>query len=153
MRDWGLFLSLGASIAAPTRLLDFSKLAESALGGIGWRRADREWTHTGHAGLPSFTHPGDVAPKVLFGTLREFGIEFVQELAGRLGSGQPNAAHRVAAKVLAAGGLVWTTNVDRAIEGARECDGFAPPRYGRSGSRPVPHVLASLCETLFVRLV
>ncbi len=126
-----LFLGAGASVAAPTCLPDFGSLARGVMGSVGWRYRNGYWRK---AGFPSFADPGRaVSPEVLFGTLQGFGVGYAEGIAEVLNTGSPNAAHRAAAAVLESGGMVWTTNVDRAVEGACAARGMAgPPRFGRS---------------------
>lgn len=125
-----MFLGAGASVSAPTRLPAFPSLARGVLGGVGWRLRNGVWRK---AGFPAFGDPGRaVSPEVLFGTLQGFGVDCTPGIADVLRADQPNAAHRVAAAVLESGGMVWTTNVDLAVEGACASRGMAcPPRYGR----------------------
>jgi hypothetical protein len=101
---------------------------------LGWHD---DWVNEGSAkvrvwsrpGFPSVRDPGRaVSPEVLFGTLKTFGVPFAAEVARVLDTATPNAVHAIAAQVLAARGMVWTTNVDRAVEGACE---VLPPRFGR----------------------
>lgn len=156
-RDWVLVLGAGASVAAPTCLPAFPALARGTLGGIGWSYRNGYWRKKG---FPAFADPGRViSPEVLFGALQAFDVRFAPAIAERLGTDKPNAAHRVAAAVLERGGMVWTTNIDLAVEGACIGRGLpVPSRYGRQapaparrppsrGSAPVtPSVLAPLRE-------
>lgn len=135
--DWLLFLGAGASVARPTRLPTFDVIAAAVLRGIGWKPyelegdAGRLWTHPFY---PSFPSPG-IAPEVLFGTLRLFDIEFVQEVADTLTANAPNAVHCIAAEVLRRGGTVWTTNIDNAVELGCAEQGIETRRAGRAAHR------------------
>lgn len=143
MDDWLLFLGAGASVAAPAGLPDFAKLSEGVLGGLGWAwhsspgpdgSTTGEWQQ---APYPPFSRV-NLAAEVLFGTLHSFGAPFAGQVARVLGDAghQPNAAHYVAAEVLARGGLVWTPNVDLCIERAfAGRAGTSPHRAGRAGGR------------------
>ncbi len=143
MDDWLLFLGAGASVAAPACLPDFALLSEGVLGALGWTwqpSLDPQHPEMGtweHKVYPSF-QPTSFATEVLFGTLHSFGLRFAGEVARVLGDGghEPNAAHHVAAGVLACGGLVWTPNVDLCVERAfADRTGANPPRAGRAGGR------------------
>lgn len=143
MDDWLLFLGAGASVAAPASLPDFARLSEGVLGGLGWtwhpspdpaRPEMGEWQQAPYPPFP----PANLAAEVLFGTLHSFGAPFAGEVARVLGDAghRPNAAHHVAAEVLARGGLVWTPNVDLCIERAFAGRmGTGPRRAGRAGGR------------------
>jgi hypothetical protein len=132
--EWVLFLGAGASVSAPTRLPAFPSLARGVLAGVGWRYAGGSWRQKG---FPTFVDPGRVvSPEVLFGTLQAFEVNFAPKIAGVLDVDRPNAAHRVAAAVIESGGMVWTTNVDRAVEAACRQRGLGvPPRFGRQTFR------------------
>lgn len=136
MDDWLLFLGAGASVGAPASLPAFPALSAGVLQGMGWHlvEGDDGVTRWVHARYPSFAAP-QMAPEVLFGTLRSFQVEFAQEVAEVLGRARPNAAHRVAAAVLRQGGCVWTPNVDQAVEAACADLGFTPPVAGRAAGR------------------
>jgi hypothetical protein len=121
---WLLFLGAGASKGPPTHLPDFAELSAGVLGAIGWRRREDSWHHQWY---PSFPAP-DIPAEVLFGTLRRSGVSFTDAVAAELGGVSPNAVHDVAARVLASGGSVWTTNADRGVEAACR---DAPLRFGR----------------------
>lgn len=133
--DWLLFLGAGASVAPPTRMPLFKALATGVLRSTGWSPATQDgreiWIH------PVFPPLGDldVSAEVLFGGLRRFGFEFAEELARLFQSPAPNAVHVVASQVLAAGGCVWTTNVDEAIEEAHAASGRAPKVFGGGAER------------------
>jgi hypothetical protein len=135
MSGWVLFLGAGASVSAPTRLPAFPALAQGVLGGVGWQYRNGAWRKER---FPAFGDPGRaVSPEVLFGTLQGYGVDYAQAIAGVLRTDQPNAAHRVAAAVLESAGMVWTTNVDLAVEGACAGRGMGcPPRYGRQAQAP-----------------
>lgn len=132
-----MFLGAGASVAGPTRLPVFDALAAAALRGLGWTPHEphdgkgRLWTHPSY---PPFRTPS-LAPEVLFGTLRQFGIEFADQVATALTAGAPNAVHSVAAEVLAHGGAVWTTNIDGAVELASLKRGIEVKVAGRAADR------------------
>src|SRR5215470_3348408 len=141
MDDWLLFLGAGASVAAPACLPDFAKLSEGVLGGLGWTWHPSDGPSTvgewRQAPYPPFSRV-NLAAEVLFGTLYSFGAPFAGEVARVLSDmrHQPNAAHYVAADVLARGGLVWTPNVDLCIEQAfAGRAGTSLPRAGRAGGR------------------
>jgi len=122
---WLLILGAGASMAPPSRLPSFAELFAGVLESIGWRPLDGRWCRPGY---PSFAEP-DIPAEVLFGTLRRFGVDFAGEVAAALRSIEPNAVHDVAARVLAHGGAVWTTNIDLGVEAA-SCE--QPRRAGRA---------------------
>jgi len=141
--NWLLFLGAGASVSAPAGLPDFALLSEGVLGALGWTwrpSPDPQRPELGawdHAVYPSF-EPASFAAEVLFGTLHGFGVRFAGEVARVLADEhhEPNAAHHVAAGVLACGGLVWTPNVDLCVERAfAGRSGGSPPRAGRAGGR------------------
>ena len=155
-----LFLGAGASVSAPTRLPAFPSLARGVLAGVGWRYRNGSWRQKG---FPAFVDPGRViSPEVLFGTLQAFEVDFATKIADVLDVDRPNAAHRVAAAVIESGGMVWTTNVDLAVEAACRQRGLRePPRFGRQTPRqqerrsrrnagfeelPKPPLLAPLIE-------
>jgi SIR2-like protein len=122
---WLLFLGAGASMAPPSRLPNFSELFAGVLRSIGWRSVGGRWCRPGY---PSFAEP-EIPAEVLFGTLRRFGVAFADAVAAALGGSEANAVHDVAARVLACGGAVWTTNIDLGVEAAcRE----PPRRAGRT---------------------
>jgi len=122
---WLLFLGAGASMAPPSRLPNFSELFAGVLRSIGWRPVDGRWCRPGY---PSFAEP-EIPAEVLFGTLRRFGVAFAGEVAAALSGVEANAVHDIAARVLACGGAVWTTNIDLGVEVAcRE----PPRRAGRA---------------------
>jgi hypothetical protein len=139
---WLLFLGAGASMAPPSQLPNFTELFAGVLRSIGWRPLDGRWCRPGY---PSFAEP-DIPAEVLFGTLRRFGVAFADAVAAALSDSEANAVHDVAARVLAHGGAVWTTNIDLGVEAAcRE----PPRRAGRgvpcgSGQRAGTGVLAPL---------
>jgi hypothetical protein len=137
VKDWVMFLGAGASVAGPTRLPVFDALAAAVLRGLGWSPHEpgdgkgRLWTHSSY---PSFRTPS-LAPEVLFGTLRLFGIEFADQVAAALTARAPNAVHCVAAEVLVHGGAVWTTNIDSAVELACLARGVEVEVAGRAAER------------------
>lgn len=143
MDDWLLFLGAGASVAAPACLPDFALLSEGVLGALGWTW--RPWPDPHHPELGTWEHkiypslqPTSLAAEVLFGTLHSFGVRFTGEVARVLGDAghEPNAAHHVAGRVLARGGLVWTPNVDLCVERAfADRSDAGLPRAGRAGGR------------------
>lgn len=143
MEDWLLFLGAGASVASPTRRPLFLALAAGVLRALGWRPGELEgqkaWIHSRY---PPFSDP-DLSAEVLFGALRRFGVQFTDQLAGVFADADPNAVHQVAASALAAGGCVWTTNVDTAIEAACHERGLQPPLAGRAADR-APELLRPL---------
>ena len=143
MEDWLLFLGAGASVASPTRRPLFLALAAGVLRALGWRPGELEgqkaWIHSRY---PPFSDP-DLSAEVLFGALRRFGVPFTDQLAGVFADADPNAVHQVAASALAAGGCVWTTNVDTAIEAACHERGLEPPLAGRAADR-APELLRPL---------
>lgn len=127
--EWLLFLGAGASAPPPTSLPTFPALSAAILESIGWRQAAPHcWEHRSY---PSFTQP-EMPSEVLFGVLNRFGVKFTEELASALHATHPNAIHEVAARVLAAGGIVWTTNVDGAVELASRPQ--HPPRAGTASA-------------------
>jgi tetratricopeptide (TPR) repeat protein len=127
MDEWIFFLGAGASVASPTSLPAFPSLAESSLASVGWSQLKHEWIRDG---FPSFGDPRkSVSPEVLFGILQASQSEYADVIARALNTSMANACHRVAANVMKSGGMVWTTNVDCAVEGA--CD-FEPRRFGRT---------------------
>ena len=132
--EWVLFLGAGASVSAPTRLPAFPSLARGVLAGVGWRYRNGSWRQKG---FPTFVDPGRViSPEVLFGTLQAYEVDFAPKIADVLDVDRPNAAHRVAAAVIESGGMVWTTNVDLAVEAACRQRGLRePPRFGRQTPR------------------
>jgi tetratricopeptide (TPR) repeat protein len=141
--DWLLFLGAGASVAAPACLPDFALLSDGVLGALGWTwQPSQDPGHPGkgeweHEVYPSF-QPASFAAEVLFGTLHRLGVRFAGEVARVLGDEghEPNAAHHVAAGVLACGGLVWTPNVDLCVERAfADHTDASLPRVGRAGGR------------------
>lgn len=71
-----------------------------------------------------------VPPEVVFGTLHRFGVPFAPLVEELLTSPRPpsNAVHAVSAAALAAGGSVWTPNIDMAVE-----DAFAASESSRVG--------------------
>jgi hypothetical protein len=116
--------------------------------GIGWSpiRDGSDWiTGWSHPMYPPISAPA-MAPEVLFGTLRSFGIEFAAQIAAALDGAAPNAAHYIAARVLRAGGCVWTPNVDRAVEAACGDLGVRPVRTGPAADR-APDLLHPLRDT------
>src|SRR2546430_6481665 len=58
------------------------------------------------------------APEALLSRLQDAGVPSDEILGVALAGGQPNALHRIATDVLAAGGSVWTTNIEDLIERA-----------------------------------
>lgn len=148
---WLLFLGAGASMAPPSRLPNFSELFAGILRSIGWQPVDGRWCRSGY---PSFAEP-EIPAEVLFGTLRRFGVAFADQVAAALGRSEANAVHDVAARVLACGGTVWTTNVDLGVEAA---SGEPPRRAGRavpsrSARRIGPSVLPPLSSARPASLV
>jgi hypothetical protein len=139
---WLLFLGAGASMAPPSQLPNFTELFAGVLRSIGWQPLDGRWCRPDY---PSFAEP-DIPAEALFGTLRRFGVAFADTVAAALRDPEANAVHDIAARVLAHGGAVWTTNIDLGIEAAcRE----PPRRAGRgvpcgSGQRAGTGVLAPL---------
>jgi hypothetical protein len=127
---WLLFLGAGASMAAPTELPNFGELFAGVVGGMGWqwREQDERWHHDCY---PSFGQP-QIPAEVLFGVLRRFGVAFAAQVAGCLSVAEANAVHSVAARVLAARGSIWTTNIDSCVEVACE---QLPRRAGRARPR------------------
>ena len=112
---------------------------------MGWERAaidgQRIWIH---ARYPRISDP-ELSAEVLFGALRRFGVSFTEQLADVFDEATPGALHEVAASVLQAGGCVWTTNVDVAIEAACDQAGFAPPMSGRAADR-APDLMRPLVD-------
>lgn len=143
--DWLMFLGAGASVAPPTCLPLFRPLAAGVLEAMGWQEAfireKRAWIHSRY---PSFGDP-DVSAEVLFGALQRFGVSFAEQLTAVFTGASPGAVHQVAASVLQAGGCVWTTNVDMAVEAACEHAGFSPVLVGRASDR-APDLLRPLDE-------
>ena len=142
--NWLLILGAGASLAPPARLPAFAEMAEGVLTAIGWRpirngRWIERWVHERY---PDFPAPA-MAPEVLFGTLRSFGVEFSRPVAETLQRRDPNAAHRIAAQVLQAEGCVWTPNVDLDIEAACTELNIDPPIAGVAADR-FPNLLSPL---------
>lgn len=140
--EWLLFLGAGASRPTPTNLPPFVPLSEAILNAIGWETRPNSGQETDHATVerwrftcepyyPDIAH-FDMAPEVLFGTLRSFGVSFATEVCRVLGNAEPNAVHEVAAHVLQQGGCVWTPNIDDAVENACLKVDFHPHRSGRS---------------------
>lgn len=140
--EWLIFLGAGASRPTPTNLPPFVPLSEAILNAIGWETRPHSGQEAGHATIerwqftcepyyPDIAH-FDMAPEVLFGTLRTFGVSFVTEVCRALGNAQPNAVHEVAAQALQQGGCVWTPNIDDAVEAACRKLQFHPHRSGRS---------------------
>lgn len=142
-REWLLVLGAGASTGRPTSLPAFPALAAGVLQAIGWRATPTPggtmWTHGRY---PSFSAP-DLAPEVLFGTLTRFGLAFAPQIATVLRDRPPNAVHHIAGEVLSQRGIVWTTNVDDAIESA--CP--RSPRRCGPASHLAPDVLAPLSDS------
>lgn len=122
-------MGAGASAVAPTRLPTFPSLAEAVLRAIGWTPSEdgKAWAHRRYGRFDT----AGVAAEVLFGTLNRFHVNFAAEVARVLCGGEPNAVHAACARVLAAGGSVWTTNIDRCIEATCET---VPHRAGRAAA-------------------
>ncbi len=138
--DWLLFIGAGASRPAPTNLPTFSPLSIAVLESIGWESCDplpnenaemRRWQHPGKLRYPDIGQ-FDTASEVLFGTLTRYGVKFTNEVCRVLSGATPNAIHSVAAQVLQSNGLVWTPNIDDAVERACTELGFSPHRTGRA---------------------
>jgi hypothetical protein len=137
--DWLLFLGAGASVPSPTELPTFADLSSSVLRGLGWRVVTRSgggdqpqerwWEHRWYG---RFAEPA-MSPEVLFGALTTYRVDYAAEIAEHLAAKAPNAVHNVAAQVLRAKGLVWTTNFDRAVEDAYD-DGDLP-RLSRAAEK------------------
>lgn len=133
--NWLLILGAGGSIGSPKSLPTFEGLSKGVMLSLGWKPGTvtgpdkRMRTRWSRDSVGAFDQPGDMASEVLFGTLTSARVEFARDIADVLSRGRPNVAHRVAAAVLQAGGLVWTTNVDCGVEQA--C-GTMPPRVGRA---------------------
>jgi hypothetical protein len=136
-----MFLGAGASVPAPSGMPTFQMLSAAVLESIGWRlSSDGElWARPPY---PEFSWPA-MAPEVLFGALSQFGVQFAEAIAQTLRGTAPNAVHDIAARVLARGGLVWTTNIDDGIEHA--C--LAAPSRAGSASHIAPALLKPLGET------
>ena len=140
LENWLLFLGAGASRPSPTNLPPFGPLSEAVLQATGWecrtRRSsddDRSvdvWRYKGPPDYPDIAH-FDTVSEVLFGTLSRFGVKFANEICKALGGAEPNAVHEVAAHILKAGGCVWTTNIDDAVEHACRQIHLNPHRTGR----------------------
>lgn len=125
LTKWLLILGAGASVPPPTELPTFADLSSSVLQGFGWglvtragsaRQPGKEqwWEHPWYG---RFAQPA-MNPEVLFGALTTYRVDYAERIASRLAHKAPNAVHAVAAQVLRANGLVWTTNFDRGVEDA-----------------------------------
>lgn len=123
MRNWLLILGAGASVPPPTELPTFADLSAAVLLGLGWELVTRSggehhpggerwWEHKWYG---RFAQPA-MSPEVLFGALTTYRVDYAERIACRLADKPPNAVHGVAAQVLRAKGLVWTTNFDRGVE-------------------------------------
>jgi hypothetical protein len=125
LTNWLLILGAGASVPPPTELPTFADLSSAVLRGLGWGLVtrpggehqpgeERWWEHRWYG---RFAQPA-MSPEVLFGALTTYRVDYAERIADRLSRKPPNAAHVVAAQVLGAKGLVWTTNFDRGVEDA-----------------------------------
>jgi hypothetical protein len=117
-----LFLGAGASAPYPSLAPTFDVLMNSVLENLGWKhqtdgRAKSHWQHTGY---PDINPPWEsgIPPEVVFRVLDQFHIGFSEPVETRMKLVKPNAVHQVAANLLAKNGIVWTTNIDTAIEKA-----------------------------------
>lgn len=131
-----MVIGAGASIAAPTAIPAFDPMRNAILKSIGWNLTE-DWKYFVHPELvggkklpqiPASRVGGRAAPaEVVFGTLHRFGLPFAPAIEALLTDPAPpyNAVHAVAAELLAAGGSVWTPNIDIAVESAfaDRCDG------------------------------
>lgn len=119
--DLLLFLGAGASMPPPTLAPAFEPLTRLVLENLAWRRPDRDapsrWSHDG---FPEINPPWEsgLPPEVVFRVLDGLRLDFATPVERLMASVVPNAAHHVAARLLAAGGCVWTPNIDTAIERA-----------------------------------
>jgi hypothetical protein len=125
LTNWLLILGAGASVPLPTELPTFADLSSAVLRGLGWGLVTRPggedqpgkeawWEHKWYG---RFAQPA-MSPEVLFGALTTYRVDYAQRIAARLSGKAPNAVHDVAAQVLRADGIVWTTNFDRGVEDA-----------------------------------
>ena len=156
---WTLVLGAGASAAAPTRLPLFVQIRNALLEAMGWHPVETSSTLIGpnqtngaayrlrnYPGLDGSLFPSldarrlqhGMPPELLFGTLARFGVRFADDIERLMlpYGAHPafNAAHVVAANVLADDGMVWTPNIDTAVEAAhRHLHGVTPERVTTGG--------------------
>lgn len=137
--DVVLFLGAGASLPTPAGGPLFAEVRDACAERVGVRTAN--WP-ADDARRKLLDH---VIPEVFLKVLADAGYRFeaalARAVAGTPGSG-PNAVHDFAARLLAAGGTVWTTNWDDWIEDAHErltgvrpateVNGTGPPSGGSS---------------------
>jgi tetratricopeptide (TPR) repeat protein len=113
--DVVLVLGAGASLPAPAGGPLFAEVRDACAERVGVRTAD--WPRDD----PRRALLDHVIPEVFLKLLADadyrFDAALAAAVAGTPGTG-PNAVHELAARVLAAGGTVWTTNWDRWIEDA-----------------------------------
>lgn len=105
---------------APTRAPAFEPLTRLALAGLGWHPRAKSRRGFAHAGFPDIDPPWEsgLPPEVVFRVLNQLRVGFAGPVEDLLSAVEPNAAHVVAAELLAQGGSVWTPNFDTAIERA-----------------------------------
>lgn len=104
-----LFFGAGASVAWPAELPLFAAIRDALAQRLGLDR-DSKLLHA-------------MAPEVLLDQLQRAEVPVQTVLREILSGGQPNALHNAAVYLLAAGGSVWTTNLDDLIERAAEQQG------------------------------
>lgn len=113
--DTVLFLGAGISAPLPARAPMFAEIRDACAERVGVRPLD--WPERD----PRRALLRHVIPEVFLKVLADAGFHLEQALAavvvGGIGS-EPNAGHRLAARVIYAGGMVWTTNWDPWIEDA-----------------------------------
>lgn len=130
-----LFLGAGASLPRPAGGPLFGEVRDACAARVGVPTA--AW----RAGDPRRELLDHVIPEVFHKVLTDAGYRFEEALADAVGAAPasaPNAVHRLAVRVLEAGGSVWTTNWDEWIERAHEQVAGRAARVAVHGADPPP---------------
>ncbi len=134
--DVVLFLGAGASLPAPSNAPLLAEVRDACAKRAGVDTAS--WS----ADDPRRKLLEHVIPEVFLKAVAEAGYELQAPLAravtGTPGPSGPNAVHEHAARVVASGGMVWTTNWDCWVETAYERLGAAPIGAAVYGADPPP---------------
>jgi hypothetical protein len=134
--DVVLFLGAGISTPTPTGAPMFAEVRDACAELVGvpvthWDDTDARRMLLNH-----------VIPEVFLKALVDAGYELEHALSAAVSGGaaaKPNAGHRLAARVINAGGMVWTTNWDHWIEDAHRASFGRSPQVSVYGADAPPN--------------